>query len=94
MVANSADLSPASLDKYAQQLNLNVSTFDACLKDPKQSAAVQKDMADANALGVNGTPSFIIGKTAKDQIDGVRIVGAVPYAVFDNAIKAQLPATP
>jgi protein-disulfide isomerase len=94
MVANSADLSPASLENYAQQLKLDTAAFDSCLKDPKESAAVKKDMADANALGVNGTPSFVIGKTAKDQIDGVRVVGAVPYVVFENAIKNQLSAMP
>ena len=30
----------------------------------------------------------------KDQIDGVRIVGAVPYSAFETAIKNQLNATP
>lgn len=39
-----------------------------------------------------GTPSFVIGKTAKDQIDRVRIVGAVPFSVFDSTIKDLLSA--
>jgi protein-disulfide isomerase len=51
-------------------------------------------VADAGTLGIAGTPSFVVGKTAKDQITGVRIVGAVPYSVFDTAIKNQLAATP
>jgi len=38
-------------------------------------------------LGISGTPSFVIGKTAKDEIAGVRIVGAVPFAIFDSTIK-------
>lgn len=93
MVASTADLSPDSLKKFASSLNLDMARFQACLSDPKNNSAIQKDMADANALGVNGTPSFIIGKTAKDQIDGVRVVGAVPFSVLETAIKNQM-ATP
>jgi protein-disulfide isomerase len=56
-------------------------------EDKRYISAIQKDVADASALGVGGTPSFVIGKTAKDEIEGVRIDGAVPYAVFDSSIK-------
>jgi predicted DsbA family dithiol-disulfide isomerase len=62
-------------------------TFTACLSDKKYTEAIKKDTADAGTLGISGTPSFVIGKTAKDEIAGVRIVGAVPYTVFDSAIK-------
>jgi hypothetical protein len=41
-------------------------------------------------LGISGTPRFVIGKTAKDEIAGVRIVGAVPFAIFDSTIKDML----
>ena len=44
----------------------------------------------SNTLGISGTPSFVIGKTAKGEIAGVRIVGAVRYAVFDSTIKDPL----
>lgn len=93
MVANAADLSPASLLKYGAQINLDMTAFGACLNDKKQTAAVQKDVADAATLGISGTPSFVVGKTAKDEINGVRIIGAVPYSVFETAIKNQLNAT-
>ena len=94
MVVNAADLSPASLLKYGGQINLDMTAFSACLNDKKYTAAVQKDIADAGTLGISGTPSFVVGKTAKDEINGVRIVGAVPYSVFDTAIKNQLNPTP
>ena len=90
MVVNAADLSTPSLLKYGQQLNLEMTPFSSCLNDKKYTASIQKDVADAGTLGISGTPSFVIGKTAKDQINGVRIVGAVPYSVFDTTIKNQL----
>jgi protein-disulfide isomerase len=94
MVANAADLTTPSLLKYGGQVNLDMTAFSACLNGTKYTAAIQKDVADAGTLGISGTPSFVVGKTAKDQISGVRIVGAVPYSVFDTAIKNQLNPTP
>jgi protein-disulfide isomerase len=93
MMFSAEDLSPASLLKYGRQINLDMTAFGTCLNDKKYTAAIQKDMADAGTLGISGTPSFVVGKTAKDEIKGVRIVGAVPYSVFDTAIKNQLNPT-
>jgi protein-disulfide isomerase len=92
MQDTSNDLGPDAILKYAQKINLDVPAFKTCLDEKRYVAAIQKDTADAGLLGISGTPSFVIGKTAKDQIDGVRIVGAVPYAVFDSTIKDMLSA--
>lgn len=87
MLDTATDLGPDSILKYGQKTNLDMTAFGGCLKDKKYTSAIQKDAADAGALGISGTPSFVIGKTAKDEIAGIRIVGAVPYAVFDSTIK-------
>jgi protein-disulfide isomerase len=92
MLDTATDLGPDSILKYGQKTNLDMAAFSACLKDKKYASAIQKDTADAGILGISGTPSFIIGKTAKDEIAGVRIVGAVPYTVFDSTIKDLLTA--
>jgi len=92
MQDTSNDLGPDAILKYAQKINLDVPAFKTCLDEKRYVAAIQKDTADAGLLGISGTPSFVIGKTAKDQIDGVRIVGAVPYSVFDSTIKDMLSA--
>ena len=44
-------------------------------------------MADAQAVGVTGTPSFVIGRATGDEVEGIRVTGAQPYAVFDAKIK-------
>jgi len=94
MLASDADLSPASLLKYGKQIKLEMAAFGTCLSEKKYTDDVKKDVADAGALGIGGTPSFVVGKTAKHQIKGVRIAGAVPYSVFETAIKNQLNPTP
>ena len=87
MLDTSTDLGPDSILKYGQKTNLDMTAFRGCLSDKKYTDAIKKDTADAGTLGISGTPSFIIGKTAKDEIAGVRIIGAVPYSVFDSTIK-------
>lgn len=90
MLDTATDLGPESILKYGQKTNLDMAAFNACLKDKKYTDAIKKDTADAGALGISGTPSFVIGKTDKTEIAGVRIVGAVPFAVFDSTIKDML----
>lgn len=90
LLDNHADLSSSGLLKNAKQINLDMSAFGSCLNDRKYISDIQKDVADAGRIGIGGTPSFVVGRTAKDQITGVRIAGAIPYSEFETAIKSQL----
>jgi protein-disulfide isomerase len=94
MLDTAADLGPASILKYGEKTNLDMAAFSTCLSDKKYTEAIKKDTADAGTLGISGTPSFVIGKTDKSEIAGVRIVGAVPFAVFDSTVKELLTAKP
>jgi protein-disulfide isomerase len=86
----SADLSQQAILNDAQKIGLDSASFKACIEARPFAESIRKDAADANTLGVSGTPSFVIGKTGSDKIDGVRIVGVVPYEVFDKAITQYL----
>jgi len=67
-----------ALDRVARDLGLDVARFDRDLDDPSLDARIDADDADAKALGVKGTPTFFV--------NGRRIVGAQPAAVFEKAI--------
>ena len=92
MLDTATDLGADAILKYGQKTNLDMKAFGACMSDKKYTEAIKKDTVDAGTLGISGTPSFVIGKTAKDEIAGVRIVGAVPFTVFDSTIKDMLSA--
>jgi len=82
-----------SRDTYfalARDLGLDMQGFGACVGNEKYKAAVDQDIAAAVAAGVSGTPTFVVGPTVPDGVEGQRIVGAVPYAVFEGAIRAAL----
>ena len=67
---------------YARGLGLNSSTFDQCLTSGQYQAAVDEDLALAQKIGANGTPTF--------YINGQPIVGAQPFSAFKSAIDAAL----
>lgn len=80
----------AKLKEYAQKIGLDTAKFNTCLDTLKYSKEIQKDFSDGLALGIQGTPSFMIGKR-----DGApqTLVGAQPYSVFKAAIEAELANT-
>ncbi len=50
----------AKLKAFADELKLDRAAFDACLTGPGASEKVTADLRAAQALGVRGTPSFVI----------------------------------
>lgn len=94
LLGTSADLSSDSITKYAEQLHLDMNGFRACQSAEKYAGDIQKDLAAASSLGVNATPTFVIGKTAKDKIEGLRVAGALNYPSFESIIKDQLRPQP
>lgn len=67
---------------YAGQLGLDQTSFDSCLDEGKFSQVVKDDLALAQKVGANGTPTFFI--------NGKKLVGAQPFAAFKAVIEAEL----
>lgn len=93
ILINNARLLGDSFAAFAQDLKLNVPAFQACTANTsKFQAEIQKDTADAGLIGITGTPTFVIGRTIATGLDGVRFVGAQPYAAFEARFKELLGA--
>lgn len=92
LFANQEGLARPNLSKHAQALGLDVAAFDQCLDTGKSAARIRKDMAEAQELRINGTPTFVLGVTDPNssQIKGTRLVGAQPYQAFKDAIERLL----
>ena len=89
--SNGTGFALEKLAPLATELGLNSSQFQQCLDSGKFKDYVAKDLAYANQVGANGTPTFFIGKSSSSgQIDGTIIVGAQPYSVFQSEIDALL----
>src|SRR2546422_2343992 len=70
----------------ARSVGLEMTRFESCFTAEKYKAAIEQDVRVGLAAGVSGTPTFVIGATVADGVEGQRIVGAVPYDVFESRI--------
>ncbi|MCG5212961.1 thioredoxin domain-containing protein [Streptosporangium sp. KLBMP 9127] len=54
--------------KFAEEMGLDVAAWDKAYDDPATLARIKKDLADGQALGVQGTPTFFLnGKKIEPQ---------------------------
>jgi protein-disulfide isomerase len=82
LFANQQALDRPSLEKYAQELGLNMSKFTAALDSGKFKDKVDSDAKEGASFGATGTPTFFI--------NGTRLVGAQPADKFKAVIDAEL----
>jgi len=93
MIVNAEQLKADSLTSYAGQVKMDVAKFRSCLDSDKFKAQIDQDIAEGGVAGVQGTPSFVLGYLENDKLQGVRLVGAMPYAQFDAKIQEMLEKT-
>jgi protein-disulfide isomerase len=82
LFANQNQLSAQDLRRYAAEVQLDLSKFDADIADAATKKRVTDDAAEIGALGVTGTPAFFI--------NGRFINGAQPFETFAGVINAEL----
>lgn len=90
LMTNANLLSPAYITQTAASLKLDMNAFAACTASMKYDAEIQADEAEGNRIGMNGTPTFVIGRSNGTTLEGPMIVGAMPYSVFDARLKQLL----
>jgi protein-disulfide isomerase len=93
LVANTDKMDAKLLPDYARQAGLDVDKFSACLESGRYAEKVKASTAVAGSIGISGTPSFVVGRSKGDMADGVKLVGAQPFAAFDQKLKELLRPT-
>src|SRR5262245_19749713 len=91
MFQNQQALAPQQLGEHARKLGLDGARFDECLGSGRHAARVEKGIAEGTAAGIQGTPSFVVGKTKPGEIvEGPLIRGAQPVENFRRLIDQML----
>lgn len=72
----------ADLLAYASEIGLDADAFARCLDERRFAADVERDVDEAQALGINSTPTFLI--------NGQRVIGATSLEEFRAAIDKAL----
>src|SRR5262249_52548224 len=60
LFANAPNAGAEQLKKYAQQVGLDLPSFERCLSSGTYAGSVQKSVDEGIRLGVTGTPAFFI----------------------------------
>lgn len=76
--------STAELLKLGTQVGLNMTTFTSCVNNNSDANIVAQEKTDATNEGVESTPTF--------YINGTQVLGAQPYAQFEQVIDAAIAA--
>jgi protein-disulfide isomerase len=92
LLAGTTGLDLASLVQQAQGMGLDVVRFRDCVRTNKYDAAIARNVVAAKALGLQGTPGFVLGRMTHGELEGIRFFGALPYDHFANVINALLAA--
>ncbi|BAU47460.1 thioredoxin [Sulfurifustis variabilis] len=87
MIANANQVKAENIFAYAGDLGLDMDRFRGCLESGRYGEKVERDVAEGRAAGVSGTPSFVLGRLNGDRLEGIRIVGAMPYQAFASRLE-------
>jgi len=59
---NQRALAPPQLAEHARTVGVDGSKFDECLSSGRHAARVERGLAEGAAVGVQGTPTFVVGR--------------------------------
>lgn len=76
------ELGPETYQLYASNLGLDINKFTECVESKKYEAEVNADYTYAAQLGIQSTPTFFV--------NGVALIGAQPFEVFQKLINQEL----
>ena len=87
---NQRAMSDEDFKAHAAKLGLDGSAFDECMESEKHEKVINDDLAAARALGLRGTPAFVLGLTDPDDPNKVNLTeyvsGAQPLDNFKRVI--------
>jgi len=92
LFTNQQALSAADLERYAKEAGVEPGAFKQCFDADAHGAKIRKDLTDAQAAGITGTPTFFLGfAEGGGKVKVVRrIQGAQPYPIFKTTIDGLL----
>ncbi len=78
----------------AQELGVDSAKFSECLSSDRYTAQINKGMEEAQKMGIEGTPTFFVGKVDPNgEVTNLKmIIGTRPYDAFKAVIEDTLAA--
>ena len=90
ILESAAPLNEEFVLNLAKSLLPDFAALHTCLASERYKAVIERDTKEATALQISGTPTFVIARTTRDTLDGVRMVGALSHLEFQIKIDSLL----
>jgi protein-disulfide isomerase len=91
LFSNQPELGDGLYQRLAQSFRLNMDQFESCVNSHEQVQKVDADVVYGQEIGVNGTPTFFIGRVENGQLTDVKEVsGTQPLSAFSRIIEPLL----
>ena len=84
---NNGWASSENLLKFAEEIELDISQWETCMKESRYQNIIIESNQDAQTLGLSGTPAFFV--IGPDN-HVTKIEGAQPYDVFKRVFEIEL----
>jgi protein-disulfide isomerase len=77
---------PSVVSGYAKNMGLNMNTYQSCIQNSTFQSDIQKDINAGNRIGIQGTPTFIIGKYSNGKVTGQVVLGSRALSYYESII--------
>jgi len=92
LLGGAADLQSGGIERRASALGLDMATFGECVARRTYAELIAAHVHEADAVGIDGTPGFVVGRVSGNELEGVRVEGALPYEEFAELLRELLAA--
>jgi protein-disulfide isomerase len=83
----------SALKNYARELRLDTAAFDKCLDSGEKAGVVKEESSEAQALGIQGTPTFFLnGRFVNGNVTYERLRGIIGEELSATGDPARAPA--
>lgn len=90
-LTNGKGIPAATLNKLISAQGVNVAAMKTCAETEAVKSEITADIDAATAIGIEGTPSFVIGTLdAEGNVKGEVVVGAQPVSSFEKIVDKYL----
>ncbi len=81
---------PSVVLGYAKDLGLNINKYQSCVASDQYQTQIQNDINAGNTMGIQGTPTIVIGKLVNGKVVGKATLGAYSFSYFEPIINSYL----
>jgi protein-disulfide isomerase len=94
LFANQSRLTKDDLMGYGQQLGLDLNALRQALESHRYAPLIERDLAEAKALGVSGTPTFLINGRKVVGVQSAEQMHALIYSSLISGLPSASPPDP